>query len=97
MATEQGSREARSVADLMRATVQVLDDSIQATEQQREAAEQIATTMLEIRRAAEELANEQRERAEVTARVEQLMGDLERLLAQSGLNGRDGAGARAKR
>jgi methyl-accepting chemotaxis protein len=97
IATEEGSREARSVAELMRNTVDVLDDSIQATEQQREAAEQIATTMLEIRRAAEDLATEQRERVQVTERVEQLMGDLERLLARSGLSSRDGAGPSARR
>ena len=39
MATEQGARQARDVGELMRSTAGVLDDSIQATEQQKDAAE----------------------------------------------------------
>jgi methyl-accepting chemotaxis protein len=96
MATEQGARQAQEVAELMRTTAEVLDESIQATEQQREAAGQVTTTMLEIRNAAEELAGEQRERTQVTERVDALVQELQRTLAEYGIetNGarpRDGA------
>jgi methyl-accepting chemotaxis protein len=95
MATEQGARQASDVGELMRTTAGVLDDSIQATEQQRDAASQVTSTMLEIRRAAEELAGEQRQRAAVTEQVDVLVHELERTLAEHGLAGANGAGPRA--
>ena len=42
MATEQGAKQAREVGELMRSTADVLDESIRATDQQKEAAEQVA-------------------------------------------------------
>jgi methyl-accepting chemotaxis protein len=85
MATEQGSRQARDVGELMRSTAGVLDDSIQATEQQKDAASQVTSTMLEIRKAAEELAGDQRQRASVTEQVDALVQELEQTLARHGL------------
>jgi methyl-accepting chemotaxis protein len=82
MATEQGATQAREVGDLMSSTVDVLEGSIQATDQQKVAAEQVAGAMVEVRSAAEQLAAEQRERAGTAERVEQLVDDLERRLAQ---------------
>jgi hypothetical protein len=84
MATEQGARQAGEVGELMRTTAEVLDDSIQATEQQKDAASQVTSTMLDIRKAAEELASEQRQRATVTERVELLVEELEQTLAHHG-------------
>jgi methyl-accepting chemotaxis protein len=92
MATEQGSRQARDVGELMRSTAGVLDDSIQATEQQKDAASQVTSTMLEIRKAAEELAGDQRQRAAVTEQVDALVQELEQTLARHGLVAANGAG-----
>ena len=69
----------------MRSTGDVLDDSLRATGQQREAAEQVAGAMTEIRSAAEQLSVEQERRLETTGRVESLSRDLERVLEESGL------------
>jgi methyl-accepting chemotaxis protein len=92
MATEQGARQARDVGELMRSTAGVLDDSIQATEQQKDAASQVTSTMLEIRKAAEELAGDQRQRASVTEQVDGLVRELEATLVQHGLASSNGAG-----
>jgi len=92
MATEQGERQARDVGELMRSTAGVLDDSIQATEQQKDAASQVTSTMLEIRKAAEELAGDQRQRASVTEQVDALVQELEGTLARHGLAASNGAG-----
>jgi uncharacterized phage infection (PIP) family protein YhgE len=85
LATEQGAKQANEVADLMRSTGDVLDDSLRATGQQREAAEQVAGAMTEIRSAAEQLSAEQERRLETTGRVETLSRELERVLEESGL------------
>lgn len=92
MATEQGARQAQDVGELMRSTAGVLDDSIQATEQQKDAASQVTSTMLEIRKAAEELAGDQRQRAAVTEQVDALVQELEQTLARHGLAATNGAG-----
>lgn len=85
MATEQGSKRAQEVAELMGETAEGLDESTRATEQQKEAASQVASTMLEIRSAAEQLAGEQEQRASIARQVEDLVRDLEAVLADEGL------------
>ncbi len=85
MATEQGSKRAQEVADLMGETAEGLDESTRATEQQKEAAGQVASTMVEIRSAAEQLAGEQEQRASIAGQVEDLVRDLEAVLADEGL------------
>jgi methyl-accepting chemotaxis protein len=77
MATEQGTKQAREVGELMHSTAEMLDESIRATDQQKEAASQVAGAMVEIRTAAEQLATEQQERATSAARVEALVEELE--------------------
>jgi methyl-accepting chemotaxis protein len=84
MATEQGARQAREVGELMHSTAEVLDESIRATDQQKEAASQVAGAMVEIRTAAEQLATEQQERAASAARVEELVEALEGKLGDLG-------------
>jgi methyl-accepting chemotaxis protein len=81
MATEQGAKQAREVGELMHSTAGVLDESIRATDQQKEAASQVAGAMVEIRAAAEQLAGEQQERAASAAQVEELVEELEHRLA----------------
>jgi len=90
MATEQGSKQAREVGELMRSTVDVLDESIRTTEQQKEAASQLSTGMLEIRTAAEQLAAEQEGRAATAGQVEELATNLERVLDEHGLSLQNG-------
>jgi DNA-binding FadR family transcriptional regulator len=86
MATEQGAKRAQEVSDLMRSTVDVPDESIRATDQQQEAATQVSATMLEIRRAIEELASEQVQRAATAERVETLIRGLTETLDAHGIS-----------
>jgi methyl-accepting chemotaxis protein len=72
------------------ATILATEHSLGATDQQRDAAEQAATTMAEIRTAAEQLAGEQQRRAEVADQVEDLVSELERLLEAHGVSMRNG-------
>jgi methyl-accepting chemotaxis protein len=65
-------------------TILATERSIAATDQQKDAAEQAATTMVEIRLAAEQLAAEQQQRAGTADQVETLVGGLERLLEHYG-------------
>jgi methyl-accepting chemotaxis protein len=81
------------VGELMRSTVDVLDESIRATDQQKEAAEQVAGAMVEIRTAAEQLAAEQRERTGAAERVDGLVEDLEDKLVELAAVGANGSAA----
>ncbi|HSS04992.1 MAG TPA: hypothetical protein VLK89_07390, partial [Solirubrobacterales bacterium] len=65
------------VGELMTSTADVLDESIRATEQQKEAAEQVSAAMVQIRTAAEQLAAEGRQRAVAAETVNGLIADLE--------------------
>jgi methyl-accepting chemotaxis protein len=84
MATEQGTKRAKEVGQLMTSTVEVLDESIRATDQQKEAASQVSDTMLEVRRAIEELASEQEQRAATAERVESMIQGLTETLERHG-------------
>jgi methyl-accepting chemotaxis protein len=81
LATEQGTRQAREVGELMASTGTMLEESILATQQQKSAADQAATAIVQIRAAADQLAAEQTQRAATSERVEQLVGELESTLA----------------
>ena len=70
----------------MSSTVEVLDESIRATDQQKEAANQVSATMLEIRRAVEELAGEQQQRAATAESVETMIRDLTEMLERHGIS-----------
>jgi hypothetical protein len=96
MATEQGTRQAREVGELMTSTTSMLDETILATQQQKSAAGQVAAAMVQIREAAEELAEDQGHSFERADRIEKLARELDRTLAApvAGTNGgpaRDGA------
>src|SRR5207249_732876 len=86
MATEQGTRQAREVGELMTSTSTMLEESILATQQQKSAADQAATAIVQIRAAADQLAAEQTQRSATSERVERLVGDLERTLEGVSLN-----------
>ena len=83
MATEQGSRQAREVGELMASTASMLDESILATQQQKSAADQVAVAIVQIRAATEQAADEQTQRAVTSRRVDELVADLERSLHTS--------------
>ena len=85
MATEQGTRQAREVGELMGSTASMLEESILATQQQKSAADQVAAAMVQIREAADQLAAEQAQRAVTAERVEQLVVQLETTLKSYGL------------
>jgi methyl-accepting chemotaxis protein len=85
MATEQGSRQAREVGELMDTTASMLDESILATQQQRSAADQVAEAMIQIREAAGQLAADQTHREETSERVDVLVGELDSTLARFGV------------
>ncbi len=85
MATEQGTRQAREVGDLMASTAEMLEESILATQQQKSAADQVAAAMVQVRQAADRLAAEQAERVVTAERVDELVAELNRTLAGYGL------------
>jgi methyl-accepting chemotaxis protein len=86
MATEQGARQAREVGELMGTTASMLEQSIMATQQQRSAADQVAEAMIQIREAAGQLAADQTQRDETGKRLEDLIVELERTLAEPAPN-----------
>ena len=83
MATEQGTRQAREVGELMTSTASMLEESILATQQQKSAADQVAAAIVQIREAADQLAAEQNQRVSTSERLEALVADLERALTGS--------------
>jgi len=80
MATEDGTRQAREVGDLMTSTSTMLEQSILATQQQKSAADQVGTAIQQIRGAADQLAAEQSQWAATAGRLEALVEDLDRTL-----------------
>jgi methyl-accepting chemotaxis protein len=87
MATEQGTRQAREVGELMASTATMLDESILATQQQKTAADQVATAIVQIRASADQSAAEQTQRAITSQRVDELVAELERSLHNGAHNG----------
>jgi methyl-accepting chemotaxis protein len=81
LATEQGTRQAREVGELMSSTATMLEESIFATQQQKSAADQVSTAMVQIREAANQLATEQEQRLATAESVDDLVRKLEHALA----------------
>ena len=86
LATERGSQQAGAVTELMRTTGEELEESLRAAEHQKQAADQAAIAMVEIRAASEQLAGEQALRLETAERVETLAHELEQLLEGYGVS-----------
>ena len=80
MATEEGTRQAREVADLMASTATMLEQSILATQQQKSAADEVGAAIGQIRGAADQLAAEQVQWAATAGRLESLVEDLDHAL-----------------
>jgi methyl-accepting chemotaxis protein len=84
IATEEGTRQAREVGDLMASTATMLEQSILATQQQKSAADQVDTAIQQIREAADQLAAEQSQWAATAGRLETLVDELEQALQGGG-------------
>jgi methyl-accepting chemotaxis protein len=87
MATEQGSRQAREVGEMMASTATMLGESILATQQQKSAADQVDSAIQQIRDSADQLAVEQTQWSATAERLDTLVEELEGAL-------RDGGGER---
>src|SRR4029077_16953562 len=93
MATEQGTRQAREVGELMAATATMLEESILATQQQKSAADQVDSAIQQIREAADQLVSEQTQWAATAERLDTLVIELDSVLQE---NDRSAAGARLR-
>jgi methyl-accepting chemotaxis protein len=76
MATEQGTRQAREVGELMASTASMLEESILATQQQKSAADQVEGAIQQVRQAADQLAAEQAQRVATAERLEALVEEI---------------------
>ena len=84
MATEQGTRHAREVGELMTSTATMLEESIVAAQQQKSAADQVESAIQQIRQAADHLAAEQAQRATLAERLESLVDEIDSALQAIG-------------
>jgi methyl-accepting chemotaxis protein len=82
--TESIGQIATGIQEKSNSTILATEQSMAATDNQKDAAAQAATTMVEIRRAAEQLAAEQQLRAGTSERVEELVRGLEQMLERYG-------------
>jgi methyl-accepting chemotaxis protein len=82
MATEQGTKQAMEVGELMVSTSSMLEESILATQQQKSAAAQVAVAMEQIRMSSDQLAAETVQRSATAEQVEDLVTQLGELLAR---------------
>ena len=81
----------------MGSTASMLEESILATQQQKSAADQVATAMVQIRESADQLAAEQEQRVGTAERVDELVGSLEQAPHRQRATNGDGTGRRERR
>ena len=77
MATEQGTRQAREVDELMASTATMLEESILATQQQKSGADQVDAAIQQIRTAADHLVAEQAQWSDTAERLDTLVSELD--------------------
>jgi methyl-accepting chemotaxis protein len=82
MATEQGTRQAREVGELMTSTATMLEESLLAAQQQKTAADQADAAILQIRQGADQLATDLAQRAATAERLEVLVDEIEAVLSE---------------
>jgi hypothetical protein len=82
MATEQGTRQAREVGELMTSTATMLEESLLAAQQQKTAADQVDAAILQIRQGADQLATDLAHRAATAERLEALVDEIEAVLSE---------------
>jgi hypothetical protein len=88
MATEQGTRQAREVGELMTSTATMLEESLLAAQQQKTAADQVDAAILQIRQGADQLATDLAQRASTAERLESLVDEIEAVLSEDNPRGR---------
>jgi methyl-accepting chemotaxis protein len=81
-ATQQGTRQAREVGELMTSTAAMLEESILAAQQQKTAADQVDSAILQIRSGADQLATELAQRVSTAERLESLVEEIESALRE---------------
>jgi methyl-accepting chemotaxis protein len=91
MATEQGTRQAREVGELMTSTATMLEESLLAAQQQKSAADQVDAAILQIRQGADQLASDLAQRAATAERLESLVDEIEAVLSEDEPSARTGA------
>jgi methyl-accepting chemotaxis protein len=84
MATEQGTRQAREVGELMASTATMLEDSILATQQQKSAADHVDIAIQQIRDASDQFAAEQTRWSDTAERLDSLVRELDSALRADG-------------
>jgi methyl-accepting chemotaxis protein len=84
MATEQGTRQAREVGEMMASTATMLEESILATQQQKSAVDQVDGAIQQIRAAADKLAAEQTQWSATAERLDTLVSELDSALRVDG-------------
>jgi methyl-accepting chemotaxis protein len=77
MATEQGTRQAREVGELMASTATMLEESMLATQQQKSAADQVDSAIQLIRDGADQLTAEQAQWSSTAERLDTLVAELD--------------------
>jgi methyl-accepting chemotaxis protein len=82
IASEQGTRQAREVGELMTSTAAMLEDSLFAANQQKSAADQVDSAILQIRQGADQLATDLARRAATAERLESLVDEIEKALRE---------------
>jgi methyl-accepting chemotaxis protein len=90
IATEQGTRQAREVGELMTSTATMLGESLAAAQQQKTAADQVDASILQIRQGADQLASAQSQRASTAERLESLVDEIENALRVGSQAAQDG-------
>jgi methyl-accepting chemotaxis protein len=85
MATQQGARQAREVAELMTSTAAMLEDSIVATEQQQAASEQVAAAMLQIQEATAYIMTDPGGGRRAAQEFEAITGAVDEVLTRYGV------------
>jgi len=95
--TESIGQIASGIQEKSNSTILATEQSMAATDNQKDAAAQAASTMVEIRRAAEQLAAEQQLRAVTSERVEELVRTLEQTLGSYGAQAANGHAGTAVR
>jgi methyl-accepting chemotaxis protein len=70
----------------MTSTADVLDESIRATEQQKQAAEQVSAAMVQVRTAAEQLAAEGSKRTGAAQHLAEQVSQLQNTLVEYGMS-----------
>jgi hypothetical protein len=91
--TESIREIATGIQEKSNATILATEQSMAATDQQKDAAEQAATAIVDVRRAVEQLAAEQEHRAATAANVGNLVTGLELMLERYGMRGTESAAA----